>query len=305
MSDNSVFRVTVGVDGSASSLEAVRWAAAEATARAGTLRIVHAWLWPMMPVPLGPAPGVAEGGFTAEAHRVLREASAVASKAGPDLEVRSALVTGAAQVVLAHESTTADLLVLGDRGLGGFTGMLMGSVAVAMAHHASCPVVIVRGHADRSGPIVVGVDGSASDEPALTTAFQRAERDDAPVLAIHAWLAPSGILPAPAWSGLSSELEEAAGQLLDDALATFVRDHPAVSVERRLVCGSPTGALVAASQHARLVVVASHGAGALLGLVGGSVCHGVIYHAHCPVEVVSIPRVTTGDRAEARRLTNA
>lgn len=296
MSENNGFRITVGVDGSASSLEAVRWAAAEAAAQSGKLRIVHAWLWPMMPVPLGPAPGVAEGGFTAEAHRVLRDAAAAARDVASDLDVRTDLITGAAQVILFHESTKADLLVLGNRGLGGFTGMLMGSVAIAMARRAACPVVIVRGHGDPSGPIVVGVDGSASDQPALAAAFERAERDGAPVLAIHAWDAPAGILPAPAWSGMSSELEMAATQTLDAALATIVGDHPTVTVERRVVPSSPTVALVAASEHARLVVVASHGAGALLGLVGGSVCHGVIYHAPCPVEVVQIPRVTTGDR---------
>ena len=184
----------------------------------------------------------------------------------------------------SHES---DLLVIGNRGLGGFTGMLMGSVAAAMAHRASCPVVVVRGRANPTGPVVVGIDGSRADPVVVAAAFDRAQRVGTSVQAIHAWNAASPLLPKAHWSAEASRLENDARGVLERAIGAMRATYPDVPVEAELVTSSPTTELVRASSRASIVVVGSHGAGALRGLLAGSV-HGVIYHAHCPVEVIRV-----------------
>lgn len=286
MNEPERIEIAVGVDGSASSLQAVRWATAEATRLGGTLRIVHAWLWPSMYVPDG-ASAIGDP-VTAEAQRLLHEAAALAASQSPGLHIDTDLIPGAPRIVLTVASHEADMFVLGNRGRGGFTGMLMGSMAAAIAHRASCPVVIVRGKATPRGPVVVGIDGSAADWPVLTVAFERAQREATSVYAIHAWEAPEPLMPTPAWSRDALRIEHDARHVLEHALAPFEAAHPGVPVERKLVTRSPTAALVNASDRAQIVVVGSHGAGAMHGLLAGSVCHGVMYHAHCPVEVVPV-----------------
>lgn len=280
--------VAVGVDGSASSLEAVQWAAVEAVSLGAILRIIHAWLSPYAHVPLGSSRRTATSAWAVAGEHLLVEASAAAVSASPGIEVDTNLIPGPPRLVLTVASHEADLLVLGNRGRGGFAGMVMGSMAASVAHRASCPVVIVRGQVNRAGPVVVGIDGSAADHLVLAVAFDRAERSGTSLHAIHAWEAPEPLLPTPPWSDEARSLEYDARQVLALALAPFEAAHPGVRVERKLVTRSPTAALVASSEEAEIVVVGSHGAGALHGMLAGSVCHGVIYHAHCPVEVVHV-----------------
>jgi nucleotide-binding universal stress UspA family protein len=112
--------VVVGVDGSASSLAAVDLAAHEATLRRRPLRIVHAFIWPYLHVPLGPSPyGPPEGGLRHQAERILGDAHARAHAAAPEVLVHGELITGEAAAVLHDCSRTAELIVIGDRGLGG------------------------------------------------------------------------------------------------------------------------------------------------------------------------------------------
>ncbi len=289
--------VAVGVDGSPSSLEAVRWAAVEAVRLGATLRIIHAWLSPYAQVPLGAMRRASTTALAVAGERLVSEASAAATLVSPGLEVDSDLIPGPPRLVLTVASHEADLLVLGYRGRGGFSGMVMGSMAASVAHRASCPVVIVRGQANRTGPVVVGIDGSAADHPVLAVAFERAEKSGRSLHAIHAWEAPEPLLPTPPWSDDAPRLEHDAREVLVLALAPFEAAYPAVRVERKLVTRSPTAALVESSEAAEIVVVGSHGAGALHGLLAGSVCHGVIYHARCPVEVVHVAEEVTKDAA--------
>jgi nucleotide-binding universal stress UspA family protein len=148
-------RVIVGVDGSEHALAAVRAAAAEARYRGQPLLIVHAFIWPSLHVNVGPvAPDMPSTGLRHHAENLLAEAVAEAVEAEPTVPVSSALVDGAAAPVLIAESRRGSLLVLGDRGLGAVSGLIVGSVAVHASAHAHCPVLVVRGAepAGRSGP---------------------------------------------------------------------------------------------------------------------------------------------------------
>jgi nucleotide-binding universal stress UspA family protein len=140
-------RLVAGVDGSAGSIQGLRWAADEATARHATLTVVHAFLPPAtgafgeFPFPWDPA--VLEDGARAVVDRAVDELG------DRDLVVERRIVAEGAATALLGAADGADLLVVGSRGHEGFAGLLLGSVSSHVAHHAACPVVVVRdGHAD-------------------------------------------------------------------------------------------------------------------------------------------------------------
>jgi nucleotide-binding universal stress UspA family protein len=149
MADDSGTRevVVAGVDGSAESIAALSWAARYAEATGGTVRAVLAWHYPAA-VGLAPV-GVAPAAVREETERVMSAHLADAiGKAIPDsaaaAAVEAKLSYGHPAEVLIDESKHADLLVVGSRGHGAFTGMLTGSVSLHVVNHAECPVVVVR-----------------------------------------------------------------------------------------------------------------------------------------------------------------
>jgi nucleotide-binding universal stress UspA family protein len=281
--------VLVGVDGSASGLAAVELAAREATLRHRPLRIVHAFIWPLLPVPLGPAPaGPPDGGLRHDAERILDEAVTHARTVAPDAIVTGELISGAPAPVLLACAHTAALVVIGDRGLGGFSGLLVGSVAMYLAAHAACPILIARGGADPAGPVVLGVDGSPANDLAVGYAFETADWRNASINAVHAWTRPvssgPGDMLPPVYDPVWVEAEEA--RVLGEALAGWRTKHPDVVVQRSLVRANARTALIDASHQAQLIVVGTRGYGGFSGLLLGSVSHAVLHHAACPVAIV-------------------
>lgn len=289
MTGDSGAPVLVGVDGSAIALDAVRSAARSAALRQRPLRIVHAFIWPLMRVPVGPDPsGPATGGLRHEAERYVAEAVAEAGKVAPDVPVTGAVVDGPPVPVLLDEARNAALLVLGNRGLGGFAGLLIGSVTVQVSARAQCPVLVARGEPRADGPVVVGVDGSECSTEAAGWAFDEAARRGSGLVAVHAWLYPVPVAPGDMLP-LVYDLDALAAEeerLLAESVAGFAERYPDVPVQRRLVRGSAAGALVEESRNAQLVVVGAHGRGALAGLLLGSVSHALLHHAHSPVLIV-------------------
>lgn len=280
--------VVVGVDGSEQALSAVRWAAHEASLRGTWLHIVHAWVWPLLRVSLGPAPGAPEGaGLRAQAERVLAVAAGTAKAVAAELSVESSLVVGDPVSALLRTSEGAVQLVVGNRGLGGFTGLLVGSTSVALSSRATCPVVVVRGADRGSGTVAVGVDGTPHGVAALASATVEAGLRRSTLLLVHAWTFPLG---HDQWDMGSSVDVEAAGKasgraVLDAAREQVAREDPTLEVNTVLGDRSAAGELVAASERSVLVVVGSHSAGPLAGLLLNSTAHALIHHAACPVLV--------------------
>ena len=292
MGENSIRRpVVVGVDGSECSLQAVRWAAAEAARRHLPLRLVAAHAWPAGGL-------IGDPGLGVDYRAVLRDvvlghlaaAAAAARQVASGLEVEQVEVTGFPESVLPAESARAEMVVLGDRGLGGFTGLLIGSVAVAVTAHAGRPVVVVRGPepdlaAPLPEPVVVGVDGSPTSEAAVAFAFEEASLRRVPLVAVHVWqdrLVEAVMAPLLDWDAIESDER----QVLAERLAGWSSKYPDVQVRRLVARDRPARALVEESGRAQLVVVGSRGRGGLHGLLLGSVSQALLHHAHCPVAVV-------------------
>jgi nucleotide-binding universal stress UspA family protein len=280
--------VVVGIDGSGSALRAVRWAAAEATRRAVPLRVVTAFDWSrnhaIGEIRLGAS---YRDIMLQQARRNLADAAAVAERAAGGIPVEQQLVVGFPLAVLAAESERAQLVVIGDRGLGGVTGLLLGSVAIGLSAHAECPLVVVRGDEDPdpAAPVVVGVDGSPLSEAALAFAYEAAAARGVHLVAVHTWREVLGdleVAPLLDWAAIETEEHE----VLAERLAGWGEKYPDVPVRRVVAKDRPAHALVEQSRGAQLLVVGSRGRGGLAGLLLGSVSHAVLHRSHCPVAVV-------------------
>jgi nucleotide-binding universal stress UspA family protein len=281
--------VVVGVDGSPSSFDAVRWAAAEAARRSCPLCVVTAFPWPADQVLDGTGRGHEHRAALLDRSRAhLDEAVETAAAVHPDVPVSHRLVEGDPVDVLIAEARSAQLLVVGHRGLGGLAGLLVGSVAVGVSTRAGCPVVVVRRGADgpADGPVVVGVEETEAGDAALRFAFEAAHLRGAPLVAVHTW---SDVVPLDAFIVQAMDwqtLRDNERRILDRALARWAEKFPDVVVLRALVEDRAARALVEQSEAARLVVVGSRGRGRLTGLLLGSVGHAVLHRSHCPVAIV-------------------
>ena len=281
--------LVVGVDGSDESDRALRWAAATARKRQEPLRVVHGF---------APLPGFYGGGLPAltKAYEALVKASdelvadgirIAREVGGPELAITAEKPTEPGPVALIEASRRARAVVLGCSGTGGFEGMLVGSTTVEVAAHAHCPVVVVRGRAEPDGPVVVGLDGSATSDRALATAFDEASWRQTGLVAVHAWADADAGLPAR-WS----EIERDEQRLLAEQLAGWQEKYPDVRIERVLVRDRPRHQLLSWSTRAQLVVVGSRGRGGFSGLLLGSTSQALIHHAQCPVMVVRADEAT-------------
>ncbi|MGA8114005.1 MAG: universal stress protein [Actinocatenispora sp.] len=283
--------ILVGVDGSEFSDNAIRWAAREAVLRDRPLRVVHAFVWPMLNVPLGPPPGAPTGaGLRATADRLVTEAAALAREEAPSIQVETDVVSGAAAAVLIGAAQDAVLLVVGCRGMGGLSGLLVGSVGVQTATYAPCPVAVVRGprpSSTRPRPVVVGVDGSPASTAAVGVAFEEADLRHRDLAVLHAWTNPipaePGDMLPPVYDVDSVAAEE--GVVLAESIAGWRDKFPDVRVDERVVHQRPRHALVAASNEAELLIVGARGRGGFRGLLLGSVSQHVMHHAECPVMI--------------------
>jgi nucleotide-binding universal stress UspA family protein len=280
--------VAVGIDGSPASLGAVAAAAREAALRGRPLRLVHADWWAADPawVDTDPAGSLAVE-LRTDPERIVKEAlSYAATIAGTP--VTAEVVPGDPGAVLAAQSRTACLVVVAHRGAGGFLGLSLGSVAIAVAARATCPVLVVRGTAAADGYLAVGVDGSPANQAAVAFAFEEAALRDARLIAVHSWLGPVSTGPGDMLPVVSDPavLRERAEAVLAQALARWSRRHPGVCVERRTVRSRATTALVSASAAAQLIVVGTHGHRRRPVLPFGSVTHALVQHSACPIVVV-------------------
>ncbi|HEY8533304.1 MAG TPA: universal stress protein [Micromonospora sp.] len=274
--------VVAGVDGSAAGLAAVRMAAREAALRRRPLRLVHAFVWPMLRVSVEPpSTGPPGSGLRNQAERIMAEAVAEAMTVAPDRAVIHEIVDGAPAPVLLRESRRAALLVLGYHGLGPLSGAIIGSVASQVATHAECPVLVARSAENPAGPVVVGVDGSPYAEAAIDMALEEAALRGSELVVLHARRHPA---PEVATAGKGSRDGDALA--LPTTVARFRERYPQVRVTYRIAQGRPTRVFVRESGDAQLLVVGARGREGFPGLRLGSVSQAVLHHGNCPLLIV-------------------
>ncbi|ANS70145.1 stress-inducible protein [Streptomyces lincolnensis] len=300
--------VTAGLDGTPESLAAADWAAREALLRDLPLRLVHAWKWqPYTYAPLGGAalPAQGEDPERAWGERVLREAGTTLTRRHDGLRISTSEVAEEAVPALLAAAEQGDVLVLGSRGLGGVTGFLLGSVALAVVARADRPVVLVRagesaesehlpdatGTASTTTPyrdVVLGLDLKSPDDGMIEFAFDAAVRRSAALRVIHSWTLP------PYYYGYGGALDPefdaqvaaVAKRRLAGTLQPWREKFPGVRVTELAVTGGAGTRLVEASRDAALVVVGRKSRRGLVGSHIGPVTHGVLHHASAPVAVV-------------------
>lgn len=267
--------VVVGVDGSREAGYALAWATREAKLRRTGLRIVtaaEAWEGP---------------------HRwseeVLEQAERHVRKAASDLEVTRERRDGRAVTALTELAPSAGLIVVGRRGMGGFAGLLLGSVAHGVSQLAACPVVTVPSpELPVANRVVAGVDGSDENEAAVGFAFEEASLRNAELRAVHAWTKPTSTGPGdllPVVYDLD-DVQEDESRLLAEALAGWRERYPDVKVDPQTVRGHTVRVLDDRSSDAAILVVGRRGTTSRVASLLGSVAHGVLHHARCPVAVV-------------------
>ncbi|MEV8633665.1 universal stress protein [Streptosporangium sp. NPDC051023] len=278
--------VVVGADGSPPSQAAVEWAADDAVRRGCSLRIVHVCAPWIYDIPLQTPPGFRDS-MVEYCQDVLDAAANLARAHAPQIEVEAVRERGRTVEVLRREAEDAEQVVLGSRGLGGFTGLLLGSVSLALAGHVAAPVVVVRKAQRRThDEIVVGFDGSSESEAVFQYAFEEAAMRKARLHAVHTVQAPVLGPYAAAYTSLIDDAFVTERRLATETLIPWRERYPQVEIRQTVVIGHPVAVICEASQAADLVVVGSRGLGGAGSAVLGSVSHGVLHHAHCPVAVV-------------------
>lgn len=272
-------RSVVGVDGSPGGEAALRWALDEAGLHDAAVVAVMAWSY------LDQRHADNAGAFDpAYSEAQAREALRAAVEAvAPSRPVEQRVVCDLAARALL-DAAGEDLIVVGARGLGGFKGLLLGSVSERVLEQATGPVAVVRDeHVGRpAGPVAVGIDGSPTSTSALRWAAREALARNATLRVVHAWELPPLVGQAGAELGIA--LEEGAQTVLDEAAADPA--SAGVEVEARLVYGGSAHALLDAGVDASLVVVGSRGLGRFGRVLLGSTSRQLVHHAPCPTVVV-------------------
>jgi nucleotide-binding universal stress UspA family protein len=285
--------VVVGFDGSPSAHAAVRYGVGEALLRGCGLRLVHAFSWPLIYPPFGAGYDPQDHGPRVAMLELLTVTARDVRREHPELPVDTRIVDGSPGGVLVAASSQAAVLVVGHRGMGGFTGLLAGSVGIQVTGHAHCPVVVVRGEPPATArqptdtPVVLGFDGSASAHAAANAAFTQARLRGVHLLVVYhhpPHTARAEVEAAVAGHGPPPCTTEE----FTTSLHVTAAAYDDVTYRTEVMHGdSAATALIAAagSVGAGLLVVGARGVGGFRGLVMGSTSRSLVEHAPCPVMV--------------------
>lgn len=281
------YGIVVGVDGSAESEAAVRWAAREAAMRNMSVTLLHSAAPMVVSWPVGRMQTTVSEWQESNARQVLdqaRGALEAATNGSKPLNVATEIRHAPIVPTLVDMSKDARMVVVGNHGRGAFGRMMLGSVSSGVLHYAHCPVAIIRGETapDPQAPVVVGIDGSPASEAAIAMAFDEAAHRGVDLVALHAWSdeTVSSLLGAD-WPDL-----ESGRQILAERLAGWQEKYPDVQVRQRVVLDQPARRLLDEARSAQLLLVGSRGRGGFARMLLGSVGSAVAQAATIPVIVV-------------------
>ncbi|WP_145943754.1 universal stress protein [Corynebacterium glyciniphilum] len=287
--------IVVAVDGSDAGSAAVAWAANAATKRNAPLKLVTAYTMPQFMYADGMIPPQElYDQLEEEAMAKINEARELVRSFDENIEVSYYIAESTPIDLLLQLSEEADIVVMGSRGLGGLSGLVLGSVSSAVVSHASSPVVVVRKDNDvtvnnKYGPVVVGVDGSDVSRKALEYAFREADARGATLRAVHSWADAQVQTSLVGLAAVQSQLDAMSAQerkILQDELAPMREKYPDVKVEEVVDRDRPIQVLKDNADDAQLLVLGSHGRGGFRGMLLGSTSRALLQYAPCPMMVV-------------------
>jgi nucleotide-binding universal stress UspA family protein len=281
--------IVVGVDGSPGSLAAARYAAFLALRRDAPLRLLH--VFESLFSGYGPLTAAAD---YANADAQVRKAAAASlddtaeelRAAHPELTVATEMQDGLVVPTLIAESQEALATVVGSRGTGGFSGLLLGSVSAQVAANGHGTVVVARPILNPSAPVLVGYDGSEAARAALEYGVAEALAQGKPLVVASVFWEEPWDVPGPDSRG---KAEQKAERLLAEGLDEYVRAHPKLRAQTRAIHSlNEEHAMTDEANRASLTVVGCRGRGGFAGLVQGSVSQALVNHAACPVAVIHL-----------------
>jgi nucleotide-binding universal stress UspA family protein len=275
-------RLVVATDGGEASSAALEWAiqrSATVPMRIEVTTVSEDWLSLIFG---------AQGGFRPVYEKLVQDAIERVRIAAPDVPVASSVRDGVPSHQLVQASADADLIVVGNRKVGGVAGAVYGSLPLRLAAASACPTAVVPADWEPvAGPVVVGVGDNPDDRAAAEFAAREAQRTGSKLVVVHAWeippvvtidvLGPRNVVPA---------LEKAHSDILAKDVARLRDAHPGLEIEAIVQQGPAADVVAGHAKAASLLVVGRHGEGALEGFVLGSVSHGVLLELPCPVIVV-------------------
>lgn len=272
--------ILVGVDDTPESRLALHWAVEAAKGRGAAVRVVRAYLnelsrWPALGVEGYVPPPMPLDKYQDEVEAAVRYARDRLGYEGGS----GWLANNDPAHAILSEAGDAEMVVVGTRSRNKMSAAMLGSVATSVAAKAPCPVVVVRG-ARRTGPVVVGTDGSAESEEALTFGFEEAARIGQPLKVVYCWHPQDQH---------AASIESTQGLLknwLAESLAPYLDRYPTVRAQASVVEGRASAQLIDLSTTAALVVVGSRGRGGVAGLLMGSVSQSLLHNADSPVAIV-------------------
>jgi nucleotide-binding universal stress UspA family protein len=281
--------VLVGVDESACAQEALAWAAADAAARHARLTVATVVDLPQLGgVPLT---GQLLAAARPAAQRIVDGAVARTRELAPGVQVQGQVASGNPAAELLRLAEDADEVVVGSHGASGFAALLIGSVGTQVAEHARGPAVVLRSRSV-AGPVVVAVDNSPHGDAALEYGFAYADRHNLPLVALHVYPLDAFVYPTMLYAVPPHPATQERGRLRAEAVRTtrhsvgrWAEKYPDVPTRTDVTEGTAVHELVEVSKTAGLLVVGTRGHGGLAGMLIGSVSHGVMRHAHCPVVI--------------------
>jgi nucleotide-binding universal stress UspA family protein len=221
----------------------------------------------------------------------LAQAAGVARAIDDSLEIEESLLFGSPGDVFADISKQVSFLVVGSEWHGESRANRRRVQSLRIAAASGAPVAVIPDIdvGDRRG-VAVGIDGSHASDRAISFAADEASRLGEPLIAVHAWDIVAltggdygyGAVPVLA----TDDLERSAAAVLAQSLDPLIERHPELEIEREIVAGDPVHVLAEVAARATLLVVGSHGRGAIARFLLGSVSHGVLARLETPTVVI-------------------
>ena len=284
--------IVVGYDQSPSGDRALAQAGREAAWRDTAVTVVTGYHAIAVASPMGYMPADFQTTMKDAAEKIAGDGMRWLRNRYPGMPVDAKVVAGPTADSLAEAARNADLLVVGNRGRGGFAGLLLGSVSMRTLSLASCPTMVVRGvPREPAGSIVLAVDIEDAADEVLEFAFAEASLRRARLRAVNVWdLGWSGSADPDAADDLDTAKARAMADIrtaMETQLNHWHAKYPDVRVAVEVADGTPSAVLTRATSNADLIVAGAHRRDdGSSGMRLGPIVHTLLHHADCPVAVV-------------------